>query len=209
MPLQYICPILFPKIDRHKIRLVCLVLLQVIAYDDVESFQSAWRKFSIVVVKGCHNHLTASLWTPESLKNDYKEKRFKVIDSCSKRTMIMTSEEFYSLFDLEDPQKPWKVKDWPNSSEFEVVMRDRFCDFMNGLPLKGYTHSDGRLNLVHHLPVHLSRPDLGPKMFCALGQTRKNRSATTRLHVDVGDAVNILMHATSTLSHDGTCAIRY
>ena len=76
-------------------------------------------------------------------------------------------------------------------------MQERFCDFMNALLIKLYTHADGLFNMARVLLEYFSKADLGPKMYSAIGQTKTRCChATTKLHVDVGDKVNILMHAT-------------
>lgn len=42
---------------------------------------------------------------------------------------------------------------------------------MENLPLPEYTKRDGRLNLASRLPNFFVRPDLGPKMYNAYGET--------------------------------------
>lgn len=70
---------------------------------------------------------------------------------------------------------------------------------MSVLPLKDYTLHDGQLNLAARLPVSFVRPDLGPKMYSAYGnasnQDPNKLMSTTNLHVDISDAVNLLVYA--------------
>lgn len=47
----------------------------------------------------------------------------------------------------------------------------RFDDLMKNLPLPEYTKRDGRLNLAARLPDFFVRPDLGPKMYNAYGES--------------------------------------
>lgn len=42
---------------------------------------------------------------------------------------------------------------------------------MENLPLPEYTKRDGRLNLAARLPNFFVRPDLGPKMYNAYGES--------------------------------------
>lgn len=70
---------------------------------------------------------------------------------------------------------------------------------MKALPLKDYTQRDGKLNLAARLPTCFVRPDLGPKIYSAYGNAgirdrrRKQLLSTTNLHLDVSDAVNIMV----------------
>lgn len=65
--------------------------------------------------------------------------------------------------------------------------------------MNDYTHRDGKLNLAARLPECFVRPDLGPKIYSAYGNVgvrdrrRKQLMSTTNLHLDVSDAVNILV----------------
>ena len=117
-----------------------------------------------------------------------------------------------------------KLKDWPTGDDFHDKLPerynlfsfkhktvDRFEDLMNALPLPEYTQRDGKLNLVTSLPDFFVRPDLGPKMYNAygkkdgatflildfqllLGTTTLPSCGTTNLHLDVSDAVNVLVY---------------
>lgn len=95
---------------------------------------------------------------------------------------------------------------------------------MDNLPLPEYTKRDGRLNLAARLPNFFVRPDLGPKMYNAYGEKRRKsffsfspfgratpppnwclclsgltssedrKVGTTNLHLDVSDAVNVMVY---------------
>lgn len=94
---------------------------------------------------------------------------------------------------------------------------------MENLPLPEYTKRDGRLNLAARLPNFFVRPDLGPKMYNAYGEisgptkalfhlppppgspaslclpagltsSEDRKVGTTNLHLDVSDAVNVMVY---------------
>lgn len=70
---------------------------------------------------------------------------------------------------------------------------------MRALPLKEYSQRDGKLNLASRLPACFVRPDLGPKMYSAYGNSGNRESgqqllSTTNLHLDVSDAVNVMVY---------------
>ena len=74
---------------------------------------------------------------------------------------------------------------------------------MDNLPLKDYTHRSGSLNLATRLPESFVRPDLGPKMFNAYGSHLLVDEGTTKLHQDMSDACNLLIHVDQTQSIEG------
>lgn len=82
---------------------------------------------------------------------------------------------------------------------------------MQALPLKDYTQRDGKLNLASRLPTCFVRPDLGPKMYSAYGNAGnrdpgKNVLSTTNLHLDVSDAVNVMVFVAITHKGDSKSA---
>ena len=65
---------------------------------------------------------------------------------------------------------------------------------MQALPLPDYTRQDGRLNLAGRLPKCFASPDLGPKMYSGYGSALTFTKGTTNLHIDVSDAVNVMVY---------------
>lgn len=87
-----------------------------------------------------------------------------------------------------------KLKDWPPGDDFSELLPTRFQDLMNALPLPEYTQRNGKLNLASRLPDFLVRPDLGPKMYNAYGSSHFPKEGTTNLHLDISDAVNVMVY---------------
>lgn len=87
-----------------------------------------------------------------------------------------------------------KLKDWPPGDDFSELMPTRFQDLMQALPLPEYTQRNGKLNLASRLPDFLVRPDLGPKMYNAYGSSHFPKEGTTNLHLDISDAVNVMVY---------------
>lgn len=87
-----------------------------------------------------------------------------------------------------------KLKDWPPGEDFAELLPSRFADLMKVLPLSEYTHRNGRLNLASRLPDCFVRPDLGPKMYNAYGSALHPNKGTTNLHLDISDAVNVMVY---------------
>ena len=97
---------------------------------------------------------------------------------------------------------------------------------MQALPLPDYTRRDGKLNLTASLPDFFVKPDLGPKMYNAYGlfylfyiyykilssgTSSLPHCGTTNLHLDISDAVNVLVYTanTDTSSDIGTLFLKY
>ena len=87
-----------------------------------------------------------------------------------------------------------KLKDWPPTEDFAELLPNRFADLMQGLPLPEYTNRNGIFNLASRLPEFFVRPDLGPKMYNAYGSALLPNTGTTNLHLDVSDAVNMMIY---------------
>lgn len=65
---------------------------------------------------------------------------------------------------------------------------------MSHLPLSDYTTRTGKLNLACRLPKEMLKPDLGPKMYCAYGTHEFPERGTTNLHLDISDAINVMIY---------------
>ena len=87
-----------------------------------------------------------------------------------------------------------KLKDWPPTEDFSELMPQRFKDLMQALPLPEYSQRSGAFNLASRLPDFFVKPDLGPKMYNAYGSALHPRTGTTNLHLDVSDAVNMIVY---------------
>ena len=87
-----------------------------------------------------------------------------------------------------------KLKDWPPTEDFSELMPARFANLMDALPLPEYTKRNGTFNLASRLPEFFVKPDLGPKMYNAYGSALHPKKGTTYFHLDVSDAVNLMVY---------------
>ena len=87
-------------------------------------------------------------------------------------------------------------QDWPATEDFKQTHPTLYNDLSDALPVPDYTRREGALNLYAHFPPGSSRPDIGPKMYNAFAaRENKGGQGSTRLHMDVADAINVMLYA--------------
>uniref|UniRef100_A0AAR2J6A1 Lysine-specific demethylase n=1 Tax=Pygocentrus nattereri TaxID=42514 RepID=A0AAR2J6A1_PYGNA len=168
-------------------------------------FRECWKQGQPVLVSGIHKKLNGSLWKPEAFSDEFGDQDVDLVN-CRNCTIIsdVKVREFWDGFQViskrlqgaDGQPMVLKLKDWPPGEDFRDMMPTRFDDLMDNLPLPEYTKRDGRLNLASRLPNFFVRPDLGPKMYNAYGliSTEDRKVGTTNLHLDVSDAVNVMVY---------------
>ncbi|CAH0553828.1 unnamed protein product [Brassicogethes aeneus] len=166
-------------------------------------FQDQWRRGQPVIVSDVTKNLERDLWNPEAFARDFGEDKNDLIN-CMTGNLVPNQpmKKFWEGFDhfskrlKDDRGNPMllKLKDWPPGEDFAEMLPSRFNDLMQVLPLSEYTHRSGRLNLASRLPECFVRPDLGPKMYNAYGSALHPSKGTTNLHLDISDAVNVMVY---------------
>ncbi|KAG8185327.1 hypothetical protein JTE90_008232 [Oedothorax gibbosus] len=171
--------------------------------DNLSLFQEQWKRGQPIVVQGVDEGLDMDLWRPEGFCRDFGEVKNDLVD-CKTGAILknMPMKKFWEGFEnfnkrLTDDDGEYmllKLKDWPPGEDFSEKLPTRFEDLMKGLPLPEYTHRNGILNLAGRLPSSFVRPDLGPKMYNAYGSALFPQKGTTNLHLDISDAVNVMVY---------------
>ncbi|MEE6479972.1 hypothetical protein FKM82_012424 [Ascaphus truei] len=168
-------------------------------------FRECWKQGQPVLVSGVQKKLKSELWKPEAFSREFGDQDVDLVN-CRNCAIIsdVKVRDFWDGFEViekrlrSDDGYPMvlKLKDWPPGEDFRDMMFSRFEDLMENLPLPEYTKRDGRLNLASRLPSYFVRPDLGPKMYNAYGliTAEDRRVGTTNLHLDVSDAVNVMVY---------------
>ncbi|XP_075065327.1 lysine-specific demethylase 3B isoform X2 [Mixophyes fleayi] len=168
-------------------------------------FRECWKQGQPVLVSGVQKKLKSELWKPEAFSIEFGDQDVDLVN-CRNCAIIydVKVRDFWDGFEViekrlrSDDGTPMvlKLKDWPPGEDFRDMMPTRFEDLMENLPLPEYTKRDGRLNLASRLPSYFVRPDLGPKMYNAYGliTAEDRRVGTTNLHLDVSDAVNVMVY---------------
>ncbi|XP_053538058.1 lysine-specific demethylase 3B isoform X1 [Ictalurus punctatus] len=168
-------------------------------------FRECWKQGQPVLVSGIHRKLKECLWLPDAFSEEFGDQDVDLVN-CRNCAIIsdVKVRDFWDGFQViskrlrgtDGQAMVLKLKDWPPGEDFRDMMPTRFDDLMDNLPLPEYTKRDGRLNLASRLPNFFVRPDLGPKMYNAYGliSTEDRKVGTTNLHLDVSDAVNVMVY---------------
>ncbi|XP_051514109.1 lysine-specific demethylase 3B-like isoform X3 [Myxocyprinus asiaticus] len=168
-------------------------------------FRECWKQGQPVLVSGIDKKLKSNLWKPEVFSEEFGDQDVDLVN-CRNCAIIsdVKVRDFWDGFQViskrlqggDGQPMVLKLKDWPPGEDFRDMMPTRFDDLMDNLPLPEYTKRDGRLNLASRLPNFFVRPDLGPKMYNAYGliSTEDRKVGTTNLHLDVSDAVNVMVY---------------
>lgn len=180
-----------------------LRLLDPMDSNNLKIFQQQWKRGQPVIISHVDKCLNMDLWRPESFSRDFGEDANDLIN-CLTGTLVPNQpmKRFWDGFDYinkrikDDKGEPMllKLKDWPPGEDFAETLPTRFTDLMTSLPLCDYTKRNGKFNLTSRLPEYFVKPDLGPKMYNAYGSASHPTKGTTNLHLDISDAVNVMVY---------------
>lgn len=180
-----------------------LRLLDPTEENNLKIFQQQWKRGQPVVVSKVDACLNMDLWRPESFSKDFGEDANDLVN-CLTGTLVPNQpmKRFWDGFDYinkrikDEKGEPMllKLKDWPPGEDFSETLPTRFTDLMKSLPLGDYTKRNGKFNLASRLPECFVKPDLGPKMYNAYGSASHPTKGTTNLHLDISDAVNVMVY---------------
>ncbi|KZV86429.1 Clavaminate synthase-like protein [Exidia glandulosa HHB12029] len=163
-----------------------------------EVFRALWAEGEPIVVEGLLDRSSIP-WTPQYFMQEFGTEVCVVIECQTDANKRVTVEEFFQKFgEYADRDGCWKLKDWPSVTDFKSVFPKLYEDFMRIVPMPDYARRDGVLNISSHFPANALGPDLGPKMYNAFASDMEPGSkGSTKLHMDMADAVNIMHFATS------------
>ncbi|KAN0061482.1 hypothetical protein ACQY0O_006329 [Thecaphora frezii] len=176
-----------------------------------ELMEREWKHGEPLLVKDVLGSMQHS-WGPDAFVERYGRDRCYIV-RCDKEpsngkrddgiTALTSVERFFKTFGTGQDERrrefgkgTWKLKDWPPSSDFKAIFPELYDDFNRAVPVPDYTRRDGVMNLGSCYPAGVIQPDLGPKMYNAWPSSEApGGKGTTRLHMDMADAVNIMLYA--------------
>ncbi|KZF24689.1 hypothetical protein L228DRAFT_267001 [Xylona heveae TC161] len=189
---------------------------------DENTFRSIWhsdgdpRRGTPIVLQGMLMRFKQA-WTPKHFIRDHGKESCFLVDCVSSKTDTSptTVGEFFEGFmqqTLKWEQRSVKLKDWPPDADFADHFPTLFEDFEQALPFPKHMSRKGHLNLASYFKDDMLKPDLGPKMYCAYPAPQFLKSApemqqeraTTNLHLDVTDAINIMVYASTSSGEEGS-----
>ena len=171
--------------------------------DSYKIFKDQWEQGKPVVIANVTQNIKKFIWSPGYFSMRFGNEKHAMVD-CETDVVIkqVAMRHFWDGFKHIKRRLPrdceekivLKLKDWPTSDDFADIMKEHYDETMKAVPMSAYTHRDGKYNLARYLPMHFSRPDLGPKMYSAYSQCHPSKQGSTNLHLDVSDAVNVMVH---------------
>ncbi|KAJ3863241.1 hypothetical protein EV359DRAFT_43498, partial [Lentinula novae-zelandiae] len=174
-------------------------------------FRKNWRKGTPILVTDVGQRFRIR-WTPEYFIKEYGDQGCLIIECQTDVNKRVTVGQFFSKFGKyagreNGPIEIWKLKDWPPSADFKMTFPELYEDFSQAVPIPNYVRRDGTLNIASHFPHNALAPDLGPKMYNAMASYQDSSSrGSTRLHMDMADAVNVMTYAADCPDGSTGCA---
>eukprot|EP00892_Ulva_mutabilis_P010304 jgi/Ulvmu1/7646/UM038_0075.1 len=189
------------------------------AEDVVAAFWREWSAGKPVLVKNVRGNIS---WEPKCMRRATTELGNKKADTvkneeplnvqrCDAWTWLqMKPATFFHAYENEGKwaaplsSKPeeepplLKLKDYPPAANFASVLPRHMQDFLGMLPVPHLTRTDTTvLNMATTLGASCVPTDLGPKCYIALGRPEERGAgdSVTRCHLDMSDAINIMLHA--------------
>ncbi|OLL23307.1 Lysine-specific demethylase 3A [Neolecta irregularis DAH-3] len=172
-------------------------------------FRSFWRQGVPFMLHNVGKGFKLN-WDADYFIQHYGKTECYLVNCQTGADIQATVQEFFENFKegiFRGKTQNLKLKDWPPTEDFSTAFPDLFEDFQQALPFPSYTRRTGYYNLNSRFPPDYLVPDLGPKMYIAYPSSDDiGGKGTTNLHLDMTDAINIMVHAVENPDKKG-CAV--
>ncbi|KAJ2914460.1 hypothetical protein MD484_g5929, partial [Candolleomyces efflorescens] len=177
--------------------------------DSAEKFAKIWAYGEPLVVANVLGKFKLE-WTPEYFIQEFGDRECLITECEQDANKKTTVKEFFGQFGkyADRNQEVWKLKDWPPSADFKTAFPKLYKDFSEAVPVPDYVRRDGVYNIGSHFPSNVVKPDLGPKMYNAWAASQNpGCKGSTRLHMDMADAMNVMLYAADCPDGSAGCAV--
>ena len=180
-----------------------LQLYDAISPHNMALFQYQWARGQPVLISNSNEYMNHNLWHPRAFAKDFGHIKSDLVNTLTGKTVPKQPLKWFwegfenvshRLLDKNGTPMLLKLKDWPPDGDIAEYIPKRFHDLVHDFPIQPYTLREGNLNLASYIPDYFLRPELGPKMYIAYGNALYSNKASTNLHLDMSDAVNLLVY---------------
>ncbi|KRX22323.1 Lysine-specific demethylase 3A [Trichinella nelsoni] len=124
-----------------------------------------------------------------------RRKRIHNPNKCNttRKLKVCSHTDCYGFMDLFQICRCFQLQDRPRNGGLAQMLPSTFADFYSATPMSNYVdHKNAAFNLALALPDHVIKPDLKLKLCIGYEMFPHMNIATTNLHSDINDSVNIL-----------------
>ena len=170
---------------------------------NMELFQQQWARGQPVLISNSNQFMDQKLWHPKAFCKDFGHLRTDLVNTLTGKTVPNQPLKWFwegfenvssRMKDSSGTPMLLKLKDWPAEDDIAKFIPRRYHDLVHDFPIQPYTLREGNCNLASYIPDYFLRPELGPKMYIAYGNALYSNKASTNLHLDMSDAVNLLVY---------------
>ncbi|KAJ7789073.1 hypothetical protein B0H14DRAFT_3575103 [Mycena olivaceomarginata] len=173
-----------------------------------EVFRGLWAHGDPLLVTDVTQNFELA-WDPDYFIVNHGHDKCEIVDCQTDTSEQTTVREFFKFFGQNSKRK----KKIAGTGHLKMIFRPNFriCfnDFHRAVLIPNYVRGDGVLNIASHFPTNAVPPDLGPKMYIAYGNPKRTvagSKGSTKLHMDMADALNIMTYAADQSDGDKGCA---
>ncbi|KRX39464.1 Lysine-specific demethylase 3A [Trichinella murrelli] len=124
-----------------------------------------------------------------------RRKRIRNPNNCNttRKLKVCSHTDCYGFMDLFQICRCFQLQNWPRKGRFAELLPSTHEDFYSATPMSNYVdHKNAPFNLVLALPDDLVKPDLDLRLCIGYEMFPCMDIATTNLHSDINDSLNIL-----------------